>query len=438
MRVKKLSHASLEISGWGGTLVTDPWFEGTAFADSWALHEPPATDAYETLSNCTLLWVSHGHPDHFSPLTLLKIPQSRRCVMKVLILDIAANKPLIHWFERQEFEVVRMRPRCRIMLSPGLQVEAGEVHFGDSWMWLSYAGVSILNLNDCVLGLGDLRYLSKHAGRPDLLALQYGVANWTGNAEDYESSRLAAIAVLARVERYVRELKPATVLPFASEFKFSQIENQHLNDSQNSMADVESLLYAGGHKVVTMGNGDTWSRERGLVRSLPWVSSSMRPPEPSEMDFTKVPLSELQALSFARAKATASFHGSLRTNVYRRLVGLSRLGRVVIHVLDTHECLTVRMESVEPSRVDQRPDLEMSSEMLAELIGKFYGVDNLFIGGRFRRLTDDALLKLGFVFGLERLGGMGIHLGVGLLRPTLIVSLFRRWRGATGRWRNPQ
>jgi hypothetical protein len=96
------------------------------------------------------------------------------------------------------------------------------------------------------------------------------------------------------------------------------------------------------------------------------------------------------------------------------------------------------MESVEPSRVDQRPDLEMSSEMLAELIGKFYGVDNLFIGGRFRRLTDDALLKLGFVFGLERLGGMGIHLGVGLLRPTLIVSLFRRWRGATGRWRNPQ
>jgi hypothetical protein len=92
------------------------------------------------------------------------------------------------------------------------------------------------------------------------------------------------------------------------------------------------------------------------------------------------------------------------------------------------------MKDVRSPRSNQNVDLEISSEMFTELLGNFYGVDNLFIGGRFRRISDDALLKLGIVFGLERLGGMGIKLGVAFLRPTLLSAVLRRWKGATGRY----
>jgi len=441
LSVKKLSHASLEIGGWGGTLVTDPWFEGSAFADSWELCEPPAVGSYDALSACTYLWISHGHPDHFSPATLRKIPPVRRSLMKVLILKSQSNQPLVSWFEKHEFEVLQIYPRSLTTLSPGLQIEVGEVHFGDSWMLLSHGDSKILNINDCVLGPGDLRYLSRKAGKLDLLALQYGVANWTGNPADYESRRFASMAVLERVEHYVRKLKPATVLPFASEFQFSRFENHHLNDSQNSIMDVVNLLGSIGQETVLMNNGDTWTRERGPLRCsdapVCSTSSSPRISFSSEASSASIQPSEFQKLDSVRRGTVATFHGRLRASVYRRLFGLFRVGHLVVEVRETQARWTVTMRDVRPSRLDQDPDFEMSSEMFAELLGKFYGVDNLFIGGRFIRISDNALLKLGVVFGLERLGGMGIKLGVDLLRPALLGSVLRRWRGATANWSKP-
>ncbi len=427
--VRKLSHASLEIGGWGSTLVTDPWFSGSAFADSWALADEPVVDAYQALSQCSYLWVSHGHPDHFSPPTLLTIPQHQRSVMKVLVIDTIPNRVLIQWFERHGFQVVRLRHRQRTELEPGVVVECGEVHFGDSWLWSSFHGATVLNLNDCVLQRSDLRYLENSFQGVDILALQYGVANWTGNAEDESVRKAAADSVLDRVDHSVTVIQPRITIPFASEFWFCHEENAHLNGSQNSSDDVVRRLESRSQPTAMLKNGDQVDVQQHVNRSQQAVS----PLRTAIRSQGSLELGALRALCASRARDTNAYHGRIRMWLYRNVVGRMSLGRVIVRLVDTGEIISVSTSGVVRASEYRSLDIEMSSEMLAEVVGKPYGLDNLFIGGRFRRESQRALLRLGMVFGPDRLRSMGLHMGPSLLmHPRLLLSLVERV--ASGRW----
>ena len=427
--VRKLSHASLEIGGWGGTLVTDPWFSGTAFADSWALRDYPVADAFQALFQCKYLWVSHGHPDHFSPNTLHQIPEDQRLGFKVLVIDTFLNRELIQWFEGHGYEVIRLRHRRRTHLVPGVVVECGEVHLGDSWLWLSFRGATVLNLNDCVLQPSDLRYMQKKFQGVDILALQYGVANWTGNAEDVAEREAAARSVLDRFDRTVNVIQPKVALPFASEFWFCHEENSHLNSSQNSSEDVVRRFESGGRSFAMLENGDLVNA-RGRIKRSQQVTDS-RPTAVRSKG--QVNFDDLQVMCASRIRETDEYHGRLRMRMYRNFVGRTSIGSVVVRLTDIGQVVAVSTSGVTKASLDGGLDLQMSSEMFAEVVGKPYGLDNLFIGGRFRRESQRALLKLGVVFGPDRLRSMGLRMGPGLLRhPQLLLAFVERV--ISGRW----
>src|SRR6185503_20468212 len=72
MRLEFVNHSSYVLASSGVRLLCDPWLEGTAFNDGWALLAP-STFSYEDFAGITHLWFSHEHPDHFSPSNLRKI-----------------------------------------------------------------------------------------------------------------------------------------------------------------------------------------------------------------------------------------------------------------------------------------------------------------------------------------------------------------------------
>src|SRR5205823_12128573 len=63
VKITMVSHASVLIEAGPIVLLTDPWFMGAVFNESWALLCPPALTP-TTLQGVTHIWISHEHPDH--------------------------------------------------------------------------------------------------------------------------------------------------------------------------------------------------------------------------------------------------------------------------------------------------------------------------------------------------------------------------------------
>ena len=81
--IRWINHAGYELRTNGVRIVHDPWTDGLAFADGWALVSPTAYTT-EDFSGVDYIWFSHEHPDHFSPALLRKIPEDARATITIL------------------------------------------------------------------------------------------------------------------------------------------------------------------------------------------------------------------------------------------------------------------------------------------------------------------------------------------------------------------
>jgi len=125
----------------------DPWLEGTAFEGGWGLrfHNPTAVDH---VKDCTHLWVSHFHQDHFHRPTLKKIMDINPDIIFLgnnsynFQLDVAARnfgfKNVISVYERQPLE-----------LGNNFQVTRYPTRGIDNMLLIKAGGVTVLNYNDC-------------------------------------------------------------------------------------------------------------------------------------------------------------------------------------------------------------------------------------------------------------------------------------------------
>ena len=74
MFVTMVNHASVFIEDGDIGLLSDPWFFGTVFNDSWALEfETPKKVIVTFSKRPPILYISHEHPDHMHFPTLKEI-----------------------------------------------------------------------------------------------------------------------------------------------------------------------------------------------------------------------------------------------------------------------------------------------------------------------------------------------------------------------------
>src|SRR3982750_30517 len=83
MEIEWVNHASFIIGYDGMRLICDPWLEGTAFANGWALLSTTVF-SFEAFKSLPHIWFSHEHPDHFSPPNINKIPKEYKKNITVL------------------------------------------------------------------------------------------------------------------------------------------------------------------------------------------------------------------------------------------------------------------------------------------------------------------------------------------------------------------
>lgn len=261
MKVTLISHASALIEDGPIALLTDPWFMGEVFNESWSLLCPPVLTP-TTLQGVTHIWISHEHPDHLHFPTLRAVPADQKTNITLLYqrhFSSRVFKALTSLGFRQVIEL----PQGRWFdLGGDVSILCRSVGTLDSLLAVRSAGGTVLNVNDCVITPRVARAAARSIGSVDILLTQFSIANWVGNPGDSEIT--GADEVLHQVRLYIRSFKPRVTIPFASFIYFGHDENRHMNAWINTPDRVCEDLSGAITQLQFLYNGDSWSSQDGF------------------------------------------------------------------------------------------------------------------------------------------------------------------------------
>ena len=145
----------------------------------------------------------------------------------------------------------------------------GSVGSVDSWLAIRADGITLLNLNDCMIEPGHLACISKLVGKVTVLLTQFSFASWIGNHAD----ELGEVEAKLQDLRFrVAFLNPDVTIPFASFIYFCNQENSWMNDFAITPRRVADLGLPG---VNFMYPGDEWDSDVRTFRSAAAIDKYM-------------------------------------------------------------------------------------------------------------------------------------------------------------------
>ncbi|MCY4280113.1 MAG: MBL fold metallo-hydrolase [Acidimicrobiaceae bacterium] len=419
--IEFVNHASFVIDFEGSKIINDPWLFGTAFNDGWSLLCDSVFDL-ERFREIDCIWISHEHPDHFSPSVLRSVPEAIRRNITVLFQQTADGKVLDFCAELgyRTRSLPHMEP---VTLDNGVKVVCGRVPLYDSWILYDCAGFKVLNINDCAVTPRVLKAIRRVVGRPDVLFTQFSYAGWKGGPDDEPMRRAAAAAKLRAMQAQIRVLAPTWTAPFASFSYFSHHENRHSNDSINRPGRAADAIRVAGSEPVVMYPGDTWRA------GDPWNSDAALQRYSGHYDFaSKRYLSsestdETTLIEAGRAYAarirSRNSGALLRLIRMMPLLGLLRSVTIEAHDLGRRYRLSLE-HGLEPlgapgsPDTPASPDVRMHSSSLEYLLRHDWGYDTLAVNGRFEADLD-GFKKMKKTLSIGSLNNAGHRLTVGLL-----------------------
>jgi CMP-N-acetylneuraminate monooxygenase len=268
LTIRLMSHACLELSFNGFTLLTDPWLDGLAFLGAWAPYPPPAESAADLRPDAILL--THEHSDHFHEPTLRKFARHT----PVYVPDFP-NQRLQTRLSALGFTDVRvMRFGEDTSIAPRWSLTAFEPSslWNDAMVLIDIDGFRVFDVNDA----GINRRIAAQVGAVDLLAIQFSAGasgypwTWThlSDEQKVEISTQMCDGKLALIREAAALYGAPSVLPFASHFTLwhpHHIKHAALM-KRNTLADVKRTMAGTATQVIDLLPGDVWDVGRAAIR----------------------------------------------------------------------------------------------------------------------------------------------------------------------------
>lgn len=413
-KITWVNHASYVLEASGAVLLTDPWFEGTAFDDGWALYSQTRADE-DLLRRVTHVWLSHEHPDHFSPISLRSIPEDARHRITVLY-QTSRDRRVVDYCRDLGFGDVReLRANNWVQLSDEFRVMCNPWRLGDSYLAVETPAGLVLNVNDCVIRTArEAEAIFDDLGRrsPRIVLMQYGYANRVGNPDEVGLRQAAARSELESVGTVISVLQPKYVLPFASFIWFCHRENTYMNDSQSTATDA--IRFVRDHTTsspVVLYPGESWALHddpppADLSASRYDADLSTRVQGPHLTASDTVTLEALLDDGRAFAEDLRSVNGALPLAILDRL---GRLGPFAIWVSDLNRALLLSRRGLEPASVPaNRCDIALGSAAFGFMLRHRYGGATLFMNGRFSAPPEGHLERILPLVNLRDANNRGI------------------------------
>jgi UDP-MurNAc hydroxylase len=429
-----INHASFYVANGTSLLLVDPWVEGTVFNNGWRLLDTSTSNtalvqeiAARKLN--TFIWYSHEHPDHFSISFIKKLKQDFPGKVTILFQK-TKDQRVLGFLKKNGFDVIECTPGATIELDAALSITVYPFSDGDSYCLIQSGQRFILNINDCPLPTQAMcravrTQIAPVTDKIDVLFTQFGYANWVGNPFEPGLRRRAAAEKRERISLQMRAFAPSLTIPFASFVTFCSIENNYLNDYQNSAYTIRqwSTLSPDTDKLCFLKPGDTIDLNQATLDSTArmsqaavahWeqLSSGSRtvlPPEPP---------ASVAALQAAFVRYRTIIRSQLPVLPYiLEIFGLIKPLR--IHFPDLR--LTVRFSYVNGYTAlsgGSAFDISMSSSSAVFIFTNEYGFNTTHVNGRFRTARAESLHRFSRFFMPQNL----VRQGYGIAHPFATAS----------------
>ena len=281
MQLTTLGHAAafLRLDS-GATLLLDPWLEDPAYFNSW-WHFPPLRKRIADLGAIDGVYLSHDHPDHCDPKTLVQLPKNTEFLVPSFRSDSPDRILRGLGFTR----IRRMEFRAPFeWRGATLECWRTDLPWDDSSLFVTDGGTTIYDMNDCKLNDDTLDDLGR-SKKIDMALLPYSGAIQFPTCYEMPAQTKLDLCAKRRAEHTAlfvdraRRLRARHAVPFAAGYCLPSPEQWWMNDINNinSPAQAKAALEAArpaahdGKPIacLDMNPGDRWDPERGLERDAP-------------------------------------------------------------------------------------------------------------------------------------------------------------------------
>jgi UDP-MurNAc hydroxylase len=410
VRIQFLNHASIRIITDVVTLVSDPWLSGSIFNDGWELIWT-SEQLYPLAADSKFVWISHEHPDHFSPEFFRRLHGRRPEVL----FQSTRDGRVARYLTDRGFTVHELSRYEPFPLSSREQFMIGRSGLYDSWSLFESAGKRILNINDCIVKTAaDLRAIKKRVGHVDVLLTQFSYAGWVGSRHHKRLRQEGAKRRLDVVRSQLMHLEPDYVIPFASFVRFCHEENSYLNDSINRIPDFLDVCATLKSIPIVMKPMDTWCVGEAhdnapatefWERAYDGIPAAALRRTRGDMDVTVL---KSQCAAYQSRIFTKNSRAWMKLLSALPFLELFR----PVHIRLTDLSTTVRFNFFDELREIETevPDIEIASDSLSYIFAHEFGFDTLLVNARcdaHRKGLNLAIMN----FAIGNLNAMGWSIG---------------------------
>src|SRR5262245_24598749 len=118
--IEWVNHASFVVVSGETSIICDPWLFGSAFNDGWELLVP-SVHGPDNIADCSAMWISHVHPDHFAPTVLKAMSKNGRRSTPVYF-QRTMDQQVAKFCRGIGFPVTEVRNGQTVTVGPGVKL----------------------------------------------------------------------------------------------------------------------------------------------------------------------------------------------------------------------------------------------------------------------------------------------------------------------------
>ena len=428
--IKLINHASAKICIDGVSIISDPWYDGSVFHKGWKLiHELPVEEIKKHLEKTDYIFVSHEHPDHFSPSFFFN--KEYKLILEKnktkILFQKTKDKRVFNFLKKKGFEIIEIPNKKTVTIKNNVKIKIIKFGYIDSALIIEGTKNKILNLNDCPLNdLDEIKDFRKEHGKFDLLLTQFSYAAWKGNEDNKDYRKNAASEKLQTIINQYKILDCKYVVPFASFIYFSNKLNNFMNDEINRphifqnyiKSKIDSIILAPGEEqfvddlTQNKSSLDFWRNKYDKINELPldtFDKSIDYESLKNEYEKYKNKIIEINS------KFLIFFSSKIKF--------LKFFQPINIFLLDHEKNYEFSLVDGFKKTSNKTPDISMHSESLLFIFKNDFGYDTLTVNGCFKA-TKEGFIKSTRSFAIGSLNSMGLKLNLGLILNFNLILFF--------------
>ena len=428
--IELINHASVKLTLGETTILTDPWYDGSVFHKGWQLiHKEEKNQIINSIKNVDYIYISHEHPDHFSPSFFLdkEVKSILTNNNTKILFQETKDKRVIKFLKKNKYEILEISNDKYFSLPDQIKIKIIKFGYIDSALIIETPNIKILNANDCPLSKeSEIEAFKKKHGEFDILLSQFSYAAWKGGKDKSNYRQSAAKEKINTLVNQYNILNCKKVIPFASFIYFSNALNKYMNDHINKphilyddIKDIVNVIIMAPNEIQNLNDLkqkqdsiDFWKNKYDQIENL------------SVDEFTNTVDFEILHKDYENYKKKIyELNSKILIYIASKIKFLKFFQPINIFLLDHNKNYEFSLINGFQLKHNATSDIKMHSESLQFIFKNDFGFDTLTVNGCFES-TKEGFIKSTKSFALGTLNSMGLKLNILLIFNLKLIFFF--------------